>query len=201
MALSRASATQPASALAESPDAALARIGEMNIDQLRGCWRQTTASNPPAAFSKDLLARAICYRLQEQTFGGLGAATDRLLRCLVKPGAEPLRQVKVGSVLIREHQGVVHEVLVVPGGFCWQGTTYDSLSTIAKTITGTSWNGPRFFGLRSKKMHDQQEHPTPGRASVDRDRMPQPSSCQKVSGRSGRRSSIRAASGDTGGRL
>jgi hypothetical protein len=153
----------------------------------------------PPAFSKDLLARAICYRLQEQTFGGLSASTDRLLRSLVKPGAEPPRQVKVGSVLIREHQGVVHEVLVVPGGFCWRGKTYDSLSTIAKTITGTGWNGPRFFGLRSKKMHDQQEHPTTGRASVDRDRKPQLSSCQKVSGRSGRRSSVRAASGDAGG--
>ena len=201
MALSKFSATQPASAPAESPDAALARIGEMNIDQLRGCWRETTASDPPAAFSKDLLARAICYRLQEQTFGGLSASTGRLLRSLVNPGAEPPRQVKVGSVLIREHQGVVHQVLVVPGGFCWQGKTCDSLSTIAKKITGTIWNGPRFFGLRSKKMRDQQEHPTAGRASVDRDRKPQPSTCQKASGRSGRRSSVQAASGDAGGRL
>ncbi len=201
MALGRTSATQPAFALAESPDAALARIGEMNIEQLRGCWRETILSDPPAAFSKDLLARAICYRLQEQAFGGLSASTGRLLGSLVKPGIEPLRQVKVGSVVIREHQGVVHEVLVVPGGFCWRGKTYDSLSTIAKTITGTSWNGPRFFGLRSKKVPDQEEHPTPGRASVDRDRKPQPSSCQKASGRSGRRSSVQAASGDAGGRL
>jgi hypothetical protein len=145
MALGRTFATQPASAPAESPTAALVPIGEMNIDQLRGCWRETTSSDPPPAFSKDLLARAICYRLQEQMFGGLSASTDRLLRALVKPGAEPPRQVKVGSVLIREHHGVVHEVLVVPGGFCWQGRTCDSLSTIAKTITGTGWNGPRFF--------------------------------------------------------
>ena len=201
MALGRASATQPAFALAESPDAVLARIGEMNIEQLRGCWRETIASAPPAAFSKDLLARAICYRLQEQALGGLSASTGRLLGSLVKPGVEPLRQVKVGSVVIREHQGVVHEVLVVPGGFRWRGKTYDSLSTIAKTITGTSWNGPRFFGLRSKKIHDQEEHPTTGRASVDRDRKPQPSSRRKASGRSGRRSSVQAASGDAGGRL
>jgi hypothetical protein len=173
----------------------------MNVEQLRGCWRETTASDPPAAFSKDLLARAICYRVQEQTVGGLSASTDRLLRSLVKPGAEPPRRVKVGSVLIREHQGVVHEVLVVPGGFCWQGKTYDSLSTIAKKITGTSWNGPRFFGLRSKKMHDQQENPTIGRGSVDRDRKPHLSSRKYASGRSGRRSSVRAAFGDGGGGL
>ncbi|MBV8107172.1 MAG: DUF2924 domain-containing protein [Hyphomicrobiales bacterium] len=113
------------------------------------------------------MARAICYRLQEETFGGLSASTGRLLRSLVNPGAEAPRQVKVGSALIREHQGVVDEVLVVSGGLCWQGTTYDSLSTIAKKITGTSWNGPRFFGLRSKKMYDQQEDPITGRASVD----------------------------------
>jgi hypothetical protein len=168
---------------------------------VRLCWRERFASNPPPAFSNDLLARALCYWLQEQMFGGLSASTDRLLRALVKPGAEPPRQVKVGSVLIREHQGLLHEVLVVPGGFCWQGKTYDSPTTIAKTITGTGWNGPRFFGLRSKNMHDQAEDPTTGRASVDRDRKPQPSSCQKASGRSGRRSSVQAASGEGGGRL
>lgn len=173
----------------------------MTIEQLRGFWRETAGSDPPAAFSKALLARAICYRLQEETFGGLSASTGRLLRSLVNPGAEAPRQVKVGSVLIREHQGVVHEVLVVSGGLCWQGTTYDSLSTIAKKITGTSWNGPRFFGLRSKKMYDQQEDPITGRASVDRDGKPQLSSCQRASGRSGRRSSVQAASGDAGGRL
>jgi len=54
---------------------------------------------------------------------------------------------------MREHDSVMHEVMVVPGGFLWNGETYASLSTITKQITGTSWNGPRFFGLRpaSKK--------------------------------------------------
>jgi hypothetical protein len=146
MALGRTFATQPASAPAEPLDAALARISEMNIEQLRVCWRETFASNPPPAFSKDLLERTLCYRLQELTLSGLSGSTGRVLRALVKPGAEPPRQVKVGSVLIREHQGLLHEVLVVPGGFCWQGKTYDSLSTIAKTITGTGWNGPGSSG-------------------------------------------------------
>jgi Protein of unknown function (DUF2924) len=58
------------------------------------------------------------------------------------------RHVKVGSVIVREYQGKLHEVLVVPGGFCWQEQVFASLSTIARKITGTSWNGPRFFGLR-----------------------------------------------------
>jgi Protein of unknown function (DUF2924) len=193
MARSAFSAAQPASAPAESLDAELARIREMNTEQLRGCWRKTFASDPPAAFSKDLMARAICHQLQEEAFGGLSAPTARLLRSLIETRAEVPRQVKAGSVIIREHQGVVHEVLVVQGGFCWQGKTYDSLSTIAKTITGTSWNGPRFFGLRSKKMHDQEAGATNGRTSVDRDPKPQPSA-------SGRRSSVRAVCGDAGAR-
>ena len=129
-----------------------ARIGAMNVDGLRAEWRRVFGSDPPPAFSKDLLARAIAYRLQEQAFSGLKPAAARLLRSLAKPGSEPPRQVKVGSVIVREHKGVLHEVLVVPGGFCWQGKTYDSLSTIAKKITGVTWNGPRFFGLRSKKQ-------------------------------------------------
>jgi hypothetical protein len=71
-----------------------------------------------------------------------------VLRSLGKPGPERQRHIKVGSLLIREHEGKRHEVIVIPGGFLWEGRTYESLSVIAKKITGTSWNGPRFFGLR-----------------------------------------------------
>ncbi len=143
--------SQPAAAPAEPLEMELARIGAMNIDELRARWRAAFASEPPRAFSRDLLARAIAYRLQEQALGGLSPATTRLLRSLARPGAAPPRQVKVGSVIVREHKGVLHEVLVVPGGFCWRGRTHVSLSTIAKKITGVSWNGPRFFGLRTKE--------------------------------------------------
>src|ERR1700677_3621467 len=142
---------QPASAPAVPLEVELARIGAMTIDQVRTTWRKVFVSNPPPAFSKELLARAITFHKQEKALGGLPAPTLRLLRTLIKPGVELPRQVKVGSVIGREHKGVVHEVLVVLGGFCWRGKTYDSLSTIAKTITGTSWNGPRFFGLREKR--------------------------------------------------
>jgi hypothetical protein len=199
MALSRSPATQAAFGPAEPLDAKLARIAEMNIEQARACWRESFASDPPAAFSKDLLARAICYRLQEQALGDLSASTGRLLRSLVNSGAEPPRRIKVGSVLVREHQGVVHEVLVVPGGFCWQGKTCDSLSTIAKTITGTSWNGPRFFGLRSKRIPNLEESSTTGRAFLEHDRKPHPSPSRTGPRPSGRRASLRAQKGDGGG--
>jgi Protein of unknown function (DUF2924) len=92
---------------------------------------------------------------------------------------------------VREHQGVVHEVLAVPGGFCWQGKTYDSLSNVAKKITGTSWNGPRFFGLRSKRDHQTSDNPDPGGAhsrQVDEEPFKGGRASAK---RSGRRSSVR----------
>jgi len=58
---------------------------------------------------------------------------------------------------MREHRGMRHTVTVVPNGFVWQERTYSSLSTIARAITGTSWNGPRFFGLRVKSEADRAE--------------------------------------------
>lgn len=181
---------------------AIARIGAMHVGALRFEWRLAFGSEPPPAFSKDLLARAICCRLQEQVHGGLSPTTARLLRSLSKPGVEPPRQVKAGSVIVREHKGVLHEVMVTPGGFCWRGETYASLSTIARKITGVSWNGPRFFGLRSKQRAEG-----PGESS-DADRKPvtdapeaTSASANHVRGkrRPGRRSSLRPpvhASGD-----
>jgi hypothetical protein len=65
------------------------------------------------------------------------------------PGADRPRRLKPGTVLLREYQGERHTVTVVPNGYVWHETTYASLSTIARAITGTRWNGPRFFGLRS----------------------------------------------------
>jgi Protein of unknown function (DUF2924) len=188
-------AAEPTAAPAEALDAAITRVGAMNVDALRACWRETLGSDPPPAFAKDLLARAISYRLQEQALGGLNATTARLLRSLTNPGAEPPRQVKVGSVIVREHKGVVHEVLVVPGGFRWRGEAYASLSTIARKITGVSWNGPRFFGLRSSAM-DERDGPSAGGQSARREERKAPHTPgENASRRFGRRSSVRSASG------
>ena len=189
---------QPASAPAEGLELELIRIGAMTIDQLRATWREALASDPPPAFSKDLLARAIAFRAQQKVLGGLPPAIARLLRSLVTPGAEPPRQIKVGSVIVREHKGVVHEALVVPGGFCWQGKIYDSLSTIARIITGTNWNGPRFFGLRVKRdawrLGSPEEGSTPARQGDG-----ELSNGRRTSAkRSGRRSSVQAAASDGG---
>ncbi len=84
-------APRSASLPAESVEERIARIGAMNIGELRQLWKVSYGSEPPESFSKDLLARAIAYRLQEEAYGGLSAATTRLLKSLGKPGAEPPR--------------------------------------------------------------------------------------------------------------
>jgi hypothetical protein len=64
-------------------------------------------------------------------------------------------ELKAGTILIREWNGITHRAIVVGGGFLWDGARYDSLSAIAFAITGTRWNGPRFFGLRDGVIGDE----------------------------------------------
>lgn len=128
-------------------EAELDRIASMNVDGLRALLRQQHGRESPAALSKDLLARALAYRVQERHLGGLDTACRRLLASMGREGSISTRWLKVGTVIVRAHAGVTHEVVVTPDGFLWRGQTYTSLSTIALRITGTSWNGARFFGL------------------------------------------------------
>lgn len=127
-------------------------VRSLGLDALRKRWRSTFGASPPAGLTKDIVARMICHRLQEETFGGLDREMVRLLDSLVS-GRKPdelNRRLKPGTVLFREYNGERHTVTVAPGGFVWRGAAYSNLSTIARTITGTAWNGPRFFGLRGK---------------------------------------------------
>jgi Protein of unknown function (DUF2924) len=146
---------QPAGTLsAAAMEAELDRIRVLSLDEVRVLWRKMTQQNAPKVLSRDLIARMLAYRIQEQALGKLSHETRKLIDRLARGEAEPIRHLKVGTVMVREHQGVLHEVMVVPGGFSWRETTYASLSTVARAITGTSWNGPRFFGLRGKSDAD-----------------------------------------------
>jgi hypothetical protein len=140
--------TSPAPAPeADALDAALARIAALPLAELRDLWRERLNGPPPAALSKDLMARVLAQRLQEARFGGLDAHLVKRLASVARGGAEPARRLQIGSALVREHEGRMHEVIVAPDGFYWQGETHSSLSAIARKITGVSWSGPRFFGL------------------------------------------------------
>ena len=126
------------------------QIRSLGIDALRARWRMLFGAVPPKGLTKDIIGRMIAYRIQEQAFGGLDRETLKLLDRLAR-GEKPNelnRRLKTGTVLVREYNGERHTVTVVPDGFLWRDTTYSSLSIIAQAITGTKWNGPRFFGLR-----------------------------------------------------
>ena len=92
----------------------------------------------------------IAWRMQEQAFGGLDRESLTFLEGLARHGGSPRRQLKPGTVLVRDYHGQRHAVTVAPDGFNWQGTTYASLSAIARAITGTAWSGPRFFALAQR---------------------------------------------------
>jgi Protein of unknown function (DUF2924) len=130
-------------------EAEIAHLRSLTLEALRQRWRVVFGRTPPGGLSKDLLGRMIACRLQEQTFGGLDRESLRFLQGLARHGASPRRQLKPGTVLVRDYHGQRHTVTVTADGFNWQGTTYASLSAIARAITGTAWSGPRFFAFRS----------------------------------------------------
>jgi Protein of unknown function (DUF2924) len=138
----------------EGIEAEIDRVRSLGVDSLRTLWRTTFRSSPPPAFSKDLIARFLCWHIQEQAFGGLDSKTAKHLDGLARGDrsrADRPRRLKPGTVLLREYQGERHTVTVVAKGYVWREATYASLSSIARAITGTAWNGPRFFGLRIDK--------------------------------------------------
>jgi hypothetical protein len=133
------------------------RLAVMPIAQLRVRYREIFRAGAPKAFGPDLLRRSIAHLIQEKVYGGLSRTTQRLLDQMMKAfSAKPNgkivlpRRIKPGSVLVREWKGLSHRVMVLADGFAYDGDTYSNLSEIAGRITGTRWNGPRFFGLRSK---------------------------------------------------
>ena len=128
--------------------AAIDRIRLLPLDALRRNWRAVFGRTPRAGLSKHLLGQMIAYRIQEQAFGGLDRDSLNFLERLARQSGSPRRQLKPGTVLVREYQGQRHAVTVGRDGFLWQGATYSSLSAIARAITGTAWSGPRFFALQ-----------------------------------------------------
>lgn len=150
--------------------AELARLKTLDLAGLRIRYRQLTRKTVPEAVPRWLLLRLVAYRLQERAFGGLDAVTrkalDDVARALAadesarKHGARrpvvprvpgiPSRRFRSGTVLVREHAGILHHVTVTDDGFSWNGGAYRSLSEVARAITGTVWNGPAFFGLKEK---------------------------------------------------
>ena len=137
---------------AEEISAEIAALAALGINDLKSRWRDLYDTEPPPRISRELLTRAIAYRLQEREFGGLAPSTLRLLERVADdlPRARLNLACKAapGTLLIREWRGKAHQVTVHDEGVVYRGKRYRSLSEVARLITGTRWSGPLFFGLR-----------------------------------------------------
>jgi hypothetical protein len=136
-------------------DSELAALPTLSAQELRQRWQDLRCGEPTAPASRDLMIREIAYKMQERAQGGLAPAIKRRLRSLVEEfetnGADALAPVpllKPGTRLLREWGGKTHTVIVRDVGFEYEGERYQSLTQIARRITGARWSGPRFFGLR-----------------------------------------------------
>jgi hypothetical protein len=139
-------------------EAELGRLAVVPIVQLRVRYWELFGADPPKAFGPDLLRRSIAHRIQEKAYGGLPRPVQRQLEQLIKAYAAqptgklvPPPRIKPGSILVRNWKKKSYRVTVMAEGFAYEGQPYANLSEIALLITGTRWNGPRFFGLRSRQ--------------------------------------------------
>jgi DUF2924 family protein len=137
--------------------AQLAALPGKSTAELKQLWRELYDREPPP-YNRPFLVKRLAYRIQELALGGLSAPAEAKLKALVEEedrrltGKQPVRKGDrpiSGTRLIREWQGVEHTATVLDDGFEYQGRRYKSLSAVARTITGTRWNGPAFFGLRN----------------------------------------------------
>jgi hypothetical protein len=129
----------------------ISRIQALKPPEVRALWRTTFGSEAPKAFTRDLMVRAICWRVQVDAFGGHSPAMLKLLASYANGRPQysrRLQRLKPGTELVREYQGERHTVIISRQGFRWRGQDYASLTAIARAITNSNWNGPRFFGLR-----------------------------------------------------
>ena len=138
-------------------DVEIARLRELDVAALRARRHTVFGRRSPSHLPRHLLFRILAYRLQADLLGDLDAESQRLLDRSETPGKAGQRavarrpvDVRPGTVLGREWNGQMQRVTVLENGFAWKGKTYPSPSKIALAITGTRWNGPRFFGLRDK---------------------------------------------------
>ncbi len=143
--------------------AQLAALEQMTVVELKAKW-ETLFAAPAPNNSRSYLELRLCCRIQELTYGGAPRETTRTLDLLAdevagKPVRKSIipdaRSPVVGTRLLRQWNGAEHTVTVLKDGFDWQGRKYKSLSAVARAITGTQWNGWRFFGLREARRGAQ----------------------------------------------
>jgi hypothetical protein len=140
-------------------DIEIARLRDLDVGALRARWHTVFGRRPPPHLPRHLLFRVLAYRLQADRLGDLDGESRRLLDHSESPEnagqraadlGRRIADLRPGTVLAREWNGHMQRVAVLADDFAWNGQTYPSLSKVAFAITGTRWNGPKFFGLRDK---------------------------------------------------
>ena len=141
----------------------IAHLRGLDLKGLRSRWQSVFQRLPPDHLPRHLLFAIITYRIQADRLGDLDHDTLQVLdRTDAKDTGAKMAsrlvsfdqkrtELAPGTVLVREWDRQSQRVMVMADGFAWSGRTYDSLSKVAFAITGTKWNGPRFFGLRDKE--------------------------------------------------
>src|ERR1700736_6335326 len=151
--------TGPALPDREKIDVEIARLRDLDVGQLRSRWHTAFGRPAPAHLSRHLLFRSLACCLQADRLGDLDGESKRLLDRSGSPEeagrnavdlSRHTTELRPGTILGREWNGQMQQVAVLADGFAWNGKTYPSLSKAAFAITGTRWNGPKFFGLRDK---------------------------------------------------
>ena len=136
----------------------------MSRQQLLELWQEVYGRAAPEGLRREHLVPFLAYRIQENAHGGLKPSTRselrRIAQGLEKPGgpteSKNRTKMKSGTRLIRQWRGEAHEIGATESGFEYRGTTYRSLSEIARKITGTRWSGPAFFKLNGAKAVREQ---------------------------------------------
>ena len=141
----------------------IAHLRDLDLAGLRARWQGVFQRSAPAHLPRHLLFAIIAYRIQTDHFRDLDNETRQVLDRTVAKETGPVMSARLasfdqkrtelspGTVLVREWDRRSQRVMVMADGFAWNGQTYDSLSKVAFAMTGTRWNGPRFFGLRDKE--------------------------------------------------
>jgi hypothetical protein len=128
-----------------------------DVPTLKAKWKALFKREPPRFAKRGFLTQVLAWEIQARAFGGLKPSVHRQLLALGGPNGgttqkilQPVVKLHPGVKLVRSWRGVAHEVMVTDKGYLWQGKSFDSLSTIAREITGTRWSGPLFFGLKKR---------------------------------------------------
>jgi hypothetical protein len=147
----------------------IAHLRDLDVRGLRARWQSMFQRSPPSHVPRHLLFAVLAFQIQVDRYGDLDHETRKVLdRTDVNETGSAMAnrlekldrkraELTPGTVLVRDWDRQSHRVMVLAHGYAWNGQTYDSLTKVAFAITGTRWNGPRFFGLRDKQSSSTSE--------------------------------------------